>query len=128
MRMTTAACSLALTLAFGACGGDDGGAVRPAELDPSAATSSGPVSRWLAVVDVAPRADDLDAATERLREPLGAALVVSPVSCFDGLPTDAGDGYLIGAVGESRNEVERLVAAAGDRVMFSASVTILCTD
>ena len=128
MRMTEVACSLALTLALGACAGDEGGPVAPAEPNASAATSSEPESRWLAAVDVAPRADDLDAATERLMQPLGAALVVSPVSCFEGLPTKAGDGYVIGAVGESRSEVERLVTDAGEQVMFTASVTILCTD
>lgn len=128
MRMTAVACSLALMLALGACAGDEGGSAAPAEPNPSAATSSEPESRWLAAVDVAPRADDLDAATERLMQPLGAALVVSPVSCFEGLPTTAGDGYVIGAVGESQSEVERLVTDAGEPVMFSASVTILCTD
>ena len=128
MRMTTIACSLVVTMALGACAGDEGGSVAPAEPNPSASTSSEPESRWLAAVDVAPRADDLDAATERLMQPLGAALVVSPVSCFEGLPTTAGDGYVIGAVGESQSEVEQLVIDAGEPVMFTASVTILCTD
>lgn len=128
MRRTTVVCSLAVTLTLGACAGDEGVEVAPAEPNPPGATSSTLETRWLAAVDVAPRADDLDAATERLIEPLGTALVVSPVGCFEGLPTEAGDGYLIGAVGESQGQVEQLVTDAGEQVMFTASVTILCTD
>jgi hypothetical protein len=79
-------------------------------------------------VEVAARADDLDAATQRLREPLGEALVVSPVDCFEGLPDDAGQGYVIGALSPSKEDAERLVAEAGEAVLFSASVTIVCPD
>jgi hypothetical protein len=85
-------------------------------------------ARWLGVIEVASRADDLDAATERVRDLLGRALVVSPVSCFEGLPERAGDGYVIGAVAGSREEAELLVEGAGEPVLFTASVTILCTD
>ena len=54
--------------------------------------------------------------------------MVAPTECFEGLPDDAGDGYIIGAVGDSRREVERWVVDAGEEVSFSANVTILCTD
>ena len=86
------------------------------------------VDRWLAAVGVAPLADDLDTLTERLLEPLGEALVVSPVDCFEGLPADVDDGYVIGALAESRGRAEALVAEAGERPLFTASVTMLCTD
>ena len=108
-----------------ACGGGD----EPA--DPAPATSVQPsvgTERWLAAVEVAPKADDLDAATERLRDPLGEALVVSPVDCFEGLPAGLDARYLIGAVGDSSDDVEQLVVDAGEKVLFTASVTVLCTD
>ncbi len=54
--------------------------------------------------------------------------MVAPTECFEGLPDAAGDGYIIGAVGDSRREVERRVVDAGEEVSFSANVTILCTD
>jgi hypothetical protein len=77
---------------------------------------------------VAPLADDLDAMTARLREPLGESLVVSPADCFRGLPAEVDDGYVIGALASSREEAQELVADAGETVLFAASVTILCTD
>ncbi|MEX1264795.1 MAG: hypothetical protein WEE66_12850 [Actinomycetota bacterium] len=102
----------------------------PGPATPAAPTAPASVStkRWLAVVEVAPLADDLNATTERLRDPLGLALVVSPVDCFDGLPADLETGYLIGAVGDSADEVEQLIADAGEQTMFSVPVTIVCTD
>ena len=118
-RPSTTAVSV-LAIAMVACAGRGGGG------DPTAPapTSDGP--RWLAAVAVAPRADDLDATTQRLREPLGTALVVSPVDCFEGIPADSGQGYVIGALAPSKEDAERLVAEAGEAVLFSASVTIVC--
>jgi len=113
--------ALAVAIAVAACGGDAGGGG-----DPTAGVSSPDGGRWLAAVEVASRADDLDAATQRLREPLGEALVVSPVDCFEGLPADAGDGYVIGALAATRQAAEGLVAEAGEQLLFSTSVTIVC--
>lgn len=117
----------ALTLAIGltACGGDRGALESP---PPAPSGPSASDARWLAVIEAAPRADDLDALTQRVRDPLGPALVVSPVSCFEGLPERAGDGYVIGAVAGSREEAELLVEGAGEPVLFTASVMIVCTD
>ena len=84
--------------------------------------------RWIAVIDVASDPNDLDSLTRRLLDPLGTALMVAPTDCFEGLPDAAGNGYLIGAVGDSRSEVERRVVEAGEQVALSASVTIVCTD
>jgi hypothetical protein len=113
------------TIAVAACGGGGGRSDPSSTASPRASAGGG---RWIAVVEVAPRADDLDTATERLREPLGTALVVSPVDCFEGLPAEAGEGYVIGALAGSSEEAERLVAGAGEPVLFTASVTILCVD
>jgi hypothetical protein len=97
-------------------------------MSPSSATPIASGDRWIAVIDVASEPSDLDALTRHLREPLGTALVVSPTDCFEGLPDRAGEGYLIGAAGESRADVERLVTDAGEEVAFSAKVTIVCID
>jgi hypothetical protein len=94
----------------------------------SSATPIASGDRWIAVIDVASDPSELDALTQRLRGPLGRALVVSPTDCFEGLPEWAGEGYLIGAAGESRASVERLVTDAGEEVAFSAKVTIICID
>ena len=94
----------------------------------SVSSPSAQGERWIAVIDVAADPDDLDALTQRLREPLGTALVVAPADCFEGLPATANDGYVIGAVGDARSEVERRVVDAGETVAFTANVTILCKD
>ena len=73
---------------------------------------------WIALRVVYPRVRDL----------LGPALVVSPVSCFEGLPERASDGYVIGAVAGSHEEAELLVEGAGEPVLFTAYVTIVCPD
>lgn len=113
-----------VAIVLAGCGSERGPA-DPAPTRPEPSLSDG---RWLAVIEAAPRADDLDAITERVRDPLGPALVVSPVSCFEGLPERAGDGYVIGAVAGSQEEAELLVEGAGEPALFTAAVTILCTD
>jgi hypothetical protein len=97
-------------------------------VSPPSASPSAYQERWIAVIDVAPAPSDLDALTQRLLDPLGTALMVAPTQCFEGLPDAAGNGYIIGAVGDSRSEVEQLVLDAGESVAFSANVKILCTD
>jgi hypothetical protein len=117
------------TMTLAACGGDgdaDADSEPPATSTPTGVASDG--RRWLAAVEVAPKADDLDAATERLRDALGTAMVVSPTACFEGLPAEAGDGYVIGATAGTSDDAVALVEDAGDEVLFTAFVTILCTD
>ena len=127
MRAVLIALCLALTLA--SCGEDPGPTQTstPTASSPSASPSASEM-RWIAVIDVAPDPTDLDPLTQRLLGPLGTALVVAPTDCFEGLPDAAGNGYLIGAVANSRSEVERRVVEAGEQVAFSAHVTITCTD
>ena len=138
MRATLIAVGSALMVSLGGCANDpvidpEGG---PSPTTSSATTSVSPRSaspsaggeRWIAVVDVAADPNDLDSLTQRLLEPLGIALVVAPADCFEGLPGTANDGYVIGAVGDTRSEVERRVIDAGEAVAFTAKVRILCTD
>jgi hypothetical protein len=121
--------ALGFALTLTSCGEDPGlrQTSSPSAASPSASPSTSEM-RWIAVIDVAPDPSDLDALTQRLLGPLGIALMVAPTDCFEGLPDAAGNGYLIGAVGESRSEVEQRVVDAGEKVAFSAAVTIVCTD
>lgn len=121
--------ALGIALTPTSCGED------PAPRQTSTPTASSPsdspsasVTTWIAVIDVAPDPSDLDPLTQRLLGPLGSALIVAPTECFEGLPDAAGNGYLIGAVANSRSEVERRVVEAGEQVVFSAHVTNMCTD
>jgi len=127
MHAVVIALGFALTLA--SCSEDPGSeqTSTPTASSPSASPSASEM-RWIAVIDVAPDPSDLDPLTQRLLGPLGSALMVAPTDCFEGLPDAAGNGYLIGAVGNSRSEVERHVVEASEQVAFSAHVTITCTD
>jgi hypothetical protein len=134
IRTTLIAVSFALLVALAGCGEDpEGGrnsttsAATPSASMPSASPSP-EEERWIAVIEVAADPNELDALTQRLLEPLGTALMVAPAGCFEGLPERANDGYVIGAVGDARSEVERRVVDAGETVAFAAEVTILCTD
>jgi hypothetical protein len=127
MRKLLTALGFALTLVT--CSEDPGSEQTSSPSAPSPSVSAGASEmRWIAVIDVASDPSVLDPLTQRLLDPLGTALMVAPTDCFEGLPAAAGDGYLIGAVGDSRSEVERRVVTAGEQVAFSASVTVVCTD
>jgi hypothetical protein len=121
--------ALGLALMLASCGEDPGPrqTSTPSAASPSASPSTSETT-WISVIAEAPDPSDLDALTQRLLEPLGIALMVAPTDCFEGLPDAAGSGYLIGAVGDSRSEVEQRVVDAGEKVAFSADVTIVCTD
>lgn len=132
MRATLIAVGFALMLAPAGCADDPeaGRSSTPtaATTSVSSPSASAEGETWIAVIEVAADPDDLDALTQQLLEPLGTALMVAPVDCFEGLPETANDGYVIGAVGDSRSEVERAVVDAGGTAAFTANVTILCTD
>ena len=138
MRATLIAVGFALMVAPAGCADDpandpDGGrssttSAPTTSVSPPSASPSAEGETWIAVIDVAADPDDLDALTQQLLEPLGTALVVAPADCFEGLPETANVGYVIGAVGDARSEVERAVVDAGQTVAFTANVTILCTD
>jgi hypothetical protein len=127
--------AIGVVLALASCGEDPeppSGASSASAATPSVSplspTPSAYEQRWIAVIRVAPDPNDLDALTQELLDPLGTALVVSPTECFEGLPDTASDGYVIGAVADTRSEAEGLILDAGEEVAFSARVTMVCTD
>jgi hypothetical protein len=134
IRATLIAVGFALMLAPAGCADDPeaGRSSTPSaatmSVSPPSASPSAEGETWIAVIEVAADPDDLDALTQELLEPLGIALMVAPADCFEGLPETANDGYVIGAVGDTRSEVERAVVDAGQTVAFTANVTILCRD
>ena len=134
MRAPLIAVGFALMVASAGCADDrEGGrssttSAPTTSVSPPSASPSAEGERWIAVIDVVADPNDLDALTQQLLEPLGTALVVAPADCFEGLPETANDGYVIGAVGDARSEVQRAVVDAGETVAFTANVTILCTD
>lgn len=103
-------------------------------VSPTAATSvsppsAGPTGRfWLAVFQIAEEPDQLDARTGRLAPVLGGALMVAPGTCFTGLPSAAGPGYVLGAAATDRDTLDGLVAATGDSPRFVVRTRSGCVD
>lgn len=119
---------LAGVVALGGCADRGGTADAPAASSVTAAPAPPGVERWLAVIELAPLADDLSDTTERVRDRLGLALIVSPVDCIEGLPFELRSGYVLGAVGDTAVEVEQLIGDAGEQALFTAQVRMVCTD
>jgi hypothetical protein len=96
----------------------------------SPAPSGSATSRtWLAALRVARDPDALDADTAELRDVLGGSLVVSPASCFVGLPPDVdGSDYVLGVVAPDRAGLDDVVGSLGREPLFEAEVAVLCTD
>jgi hypothetical protein len=85
-------------------------------------------SVWIAVFGVASDPNDLDDDTARLAPLLGTAIRISPAQCFHGLPASAGQGYLIGAIAQTKTELRELVSAARVTPLFEWHVDELCLD
>lgn len=88
---------------------------------------------WVAVLDVADAPGSLSAGRGAIVRELGDALegavVVSPVSCFDGLPPDeTGDSYVLAIQQSSRAEVRALASQTSAEPRFVGPVHLLCTD
>ncbi len=84
---------------------------------------------WLAVFDTAADPNELDAATGELLPLVGGAIVVSPASCFQGLPGDVRSAdYVIGVVAGTLAELDDVVAAAERTPTFTGEVGQLCLD
>lgn len=84
---------------------------------------------WLAGMRVEHDPDALDADTQALKDVLGGALIVSPTTCFEGLPADVdAQAYVLGIQAPTRAEVDGLVAQTGRDPLFETRVRVLCTD
>jgi hypothetical protein len=83
---------------------------------------------WIAVFAAADDPSALDRETSQLSLILGSAIRVSPVQCFHGLPREAGTGYVIGAVADTREDLDAIVAQTGKTPMVEKVVGEFCLD
>jgi hypothetical protein len=99
---------------------------------PTATVSTTPATPgarvWIAVFAVADDPSALDRETAELSPILGSAIRVSPVQCFHGLPREAGTGYVISAVADTREDLDALVARTGKGPMVEKEVGEFCLD
>lgn len=119
-----------------ACGGDD--AKSPKQATKGQKLPEGGV--WLAVLRVEDDPNLLDRDTQDLRKPAGKALVVSQVSCFDGLAEQldveeqdqGGEGdttpgtYILGLKADTRSELKRLLNKVDRDAIVITGVTDGC--
>jgi hypothetical protein len=122
-----AACLSLLLLASTACAN---GAANPSAASSTGHTiSASPGDTWLAGLRVEADPDALDADTGALKDVLGGALIVSPASCFRGLPAEVdATAYVLGVQASTQEELRALVVQTERDPVFEVRVQMLCTD
>lgn len=102
---------------------------QPATSPPAVAE---PADAWVAVLDTASDPATLNAPRKAVLHELGNVLegsvVVSPVECFEGLPEQTSDGYVLAIQRDTREEVRSLVSLLSEAPSFTGDVTIVCSD
>jgi hypothetical protein len=120
-------CLSLLLVALMACA--NGAADPSAGSSPGDIVSAGPGETWLAALSVEEDPDALDADTRALKDVLGGALIVSPASCFRGLPAEVdGTAYVLGVQASTQEELRALVVQTERDPAFEVRVQMLCTD
>jgi hypothetical protein len=125
-----AAIAAIAALSLTACAGSDGPQDPPSPTGRSTtAVDPAATDAWLAALRIERDPDALDEDTQALTEPLGRSLVVSPASCFEGLPSDvASSTYVLGAVAPTRDELDGLLAGIDREPLFEVEVRVRCSD
>jgi hypothetical protein len=89
----------------------------------------GSVTEWLGVLRAEAVVDTLDDDTAAVKAIVHGSIVVSPVACFDGLPSSfEPDVYLLGVVAPTRQELDRLLSQVGRSTIFEGQVRTMCLD
>lgn len=84
---------------------------------------------WLGGLRVASDPRKLNADTQLLLTRVDGATVVTPASCFEGLPAGlTPSDYIMGVVAGTKDELDQLVATSGFEVLFEVRVRVLCVD
>lgn len=103
-----------------------GVACRSQEAQPSPV--SGPHRVWVAVFASAADPNALGPRARDLGPYLGETLTVSPAGCFEGIPADDVEDYVLAAVAARREEVESAVAASGETPLHRYRARQVCLD
>lgn len=129
-RVVLIVASLCVSAALGACAPEVASVRSSGSPAPSVSTTTGgSPGTWLAGLRVERDPGALDDDTSELRDVLGGSLVVSPTSCFRGLPPDVdASAYVLGVVARDRIELDDLVGRTHREPLFEAEVDVLCTD
>jgi hypothetical protein len=115
-----------LLLASTACASGASPSATPSTRDTPSGDTGDP---WLAALRVDADPDALDADTHALKDVLGGALIVSPASCFRGLPESVeATAYVLGVQASTQEELRALVERTERDPVFEVRVHMLCTD
>jgi hypothetical protein len=117
---------LSLLLLASACANGASPSATPSTRETASADTG---DTWLAALHVDADPDALDADTRALKDVLGGALIVSPASCFRGLPaTVEATAYVLGVQAPTQEKLRTLVERTERDPVFEVRVQILCTD
>ena len=93
--------------------------------------SPSPIPVWIAVFQTAEDPNQLDAASEDLRDRVGTSVVLAPEGCFGGLrgQGDIGPGeYVLGVLAGSQDQLEKAVERSEQEPVVTARVEDLCPE
>ena len=94
---------------------------------PDAGTGS--VQEWIAVFRIEDDPHDMSEDTADVLAVVGGAIIVSPVACFEGLPSDDPlDAYLLGVAAPSKDALDEILAGVDRAVIFEGRVRTMCLD
>ena len=94
---------------------------------PDAGTGS--VEEWIGVFRIEADPHDMSEDTADVLAKVGGAIVVSPVACFEGLPSDEPlDAYLLGVAAPSKDALDEILAGVDRAVIFEGRVRTMCLD
>jgi hypothetical protein len=130
-RALAVAAVLVVTVAATAC--SNAGGTRnldlSASVSPSSDAGTGSVQEWIAVFRMEADPHDMSNETADVLSIVGGSIVVSPVACFEGLPTDFRlDAYLLGVVARTKDALDEVVARVGRTAIFEGQVRTMCLD
>jgi hypothetical protein len=129
-RVTAAAVMMLIAVAASGCSNGAAGTLDLGRSDTSSPDGgTGSVQEWIAVFRIETDPHDMSEDTADVLAMVGGAIVVSPVACFEGLPSeDPLDAYLLGVAAPSKDALDEILADVDRTVIFEGRVRTMCLD
>jgi hypothetical protein len=129
-RVTAAALTMLIAVDASACSNAANKTIDLGGSDTSSPDGgTGSVQEWIAVFRIEADPHNMSEDTADVLAVVGGAIVVSPVACFEGLPSDDPlDAYLLGVAAPSKEALDEILADVDRTVIFEGRVRTMCLD